>query len=107
MRPGAIGPTQAAAMLDCPEPFLSGLVSRGLLRRRPDGLYDAAAVDGARRRNPALRLLGTPLCDRELHGLNAGLRIPAGSSGGLVIGGARYMRLWEVLDAYWRPGRMA
>ena len=27
MRPGAIGPTQAAAMLDCPEPFLSGLVS--------------------------------------------------------------------------------
>ena len=25
----------------------------------------------------------------------------------VVIGGARYMRLWEVLDAYWRPGRMA
>ncbi len=56
---------------------------------------------------PALQLLGTPLCDRELHGLNAGLRIPAGSTGGLVIGGARYMRLWEVLDAYWRLERMA
>lgn len=107
MRPGVIGPAQAAAVLDCPELFLAGLVSHGLLRRRPDGLYDTSAVDEARRRNPALRLLGTPLCDRELHGLNAGLRIPAGSTGGLVIGGARYMRLWEVLDAYWRPGRMA
>ena len=36
MRPGVIGPAQAAAVLDCPEPFLAGLVSHGLLRRRPD-----------------------------------------------------------------------
>ena len=107
MRPGVIGPAQAAAVHDCPETFLAGLVSHGLLRRRPDGLYDASAVDGARRRNPALRLLGTPLCDRELPGLTAGLRLPAGSTGGQVIGGARYMRLWEVQDAYRRPARKA
>lgn len=102
MVPGTLRADQTAALLDCPRVFLTKLDAHGLLHPRADGLYDATAVRAARRRNPALRLLGTPLCDRELHGLNPGLRIPAGSTGGLVIGGARYMRLWEVLDAYWR-----
>lgn len=101
MTPGVIDPRQTARMLDCPEPFLDKLVRHGLLPRRADGMYDAGAVAAHRMRMPFLRLLGTPLCDRELHALNPGLRIPAGSSGGLVIGGARYMRLWEVLAGLW------
>lgn len=101
MTPGAILPRQAALMFDCPEPFLDKLARHGLLPRRADGLYDAGAVAHAKAHVPALRLLGTPLCDRELHALNPGLRIPAGTTGGLVIGGARYMRLWEVLDGLW------
>lgn len=107
MRPGAIGrprrpPCSTAPSRSCPDSSptacSTAVPTACTTWRRWSGRVGAIPPSGFSAR---------PLCDRELHGLNAGLRIPAGSSGGLVIGGARYMRLWEVLDAYWRPGRMA
>ena len=91
MIPGTIDSRQTARLL----------VRHGLLSRRTDGLYDAGIVAVRKRNTRFLNLLGVPLCDRELHALNPNLRIPSGGTGGLLIGGARYMRLWEVLDGLW------
>lgn len=100
VRPNTITGPQAARLLDVPVRFLGMLSERRLFPMAgEDGAYDATLVRAAVRRMPWLRLLGRPLCERELAAIDRRLCIPAGE--GYEWAGRRYCALWRCLDAAW------